>query len=131
MVRWQKAKHIPLSFQAPVSLARPANEKPDPNQISCFCPLAVVQAALTLTHLIKEARELQRRQRIVRLPFVNRSRPHCNVGAIDGKRGFVIAVQIYSIIMKLIDYKHLFCRFLGMLGSSVECYANAMLPKLS
>jgi len=131
VVRWQKARHAPFGFHARVSIARPANEKADPNPIRFFCSIAVVQVAHALTRLIEDAHGLQRRQRIDRLIFVNRSRWHCNVGAIDGKRGFVMAVHLYKRILELFDYKHLFCRYLGMLGSSVECYEDAVLPKLS
>lgn len=90
-----------------------------------------MQVAHALTQLIEDARRLQRRKGIARLPFVNRSRLHCYVGAIDGKRGFIMAVYLYSINMELYDCKRLFRSFPGMLGINVECYEDAMLPKLS
>jgi hypothetical protein len=40
-------------------------------------------------------------------------------------------VYLYSLMMKLIDYKQYFRNFTGMLGRNAECYADVMFPKLS
>jgi len=34
-------------------------------------------------------------------------------------------------MIKLVDYKQFFRSFAAMLGRSAECYADAVLPKLS
>ena len=48
-----------------------------------------------------------------------------------GKHESIMSVHIYSLRAEALDCKRDFRIFLGMIGSSVECYADAVRPKLS
>ncbi len=48
-----------------------------------------------------------------------------------GKRESITGVHKYGFIMKLIDCKHFFGFFTGMLGRNAECYADMVLSNLS
>ena len=48
-----------------------------------------------------------------------------------GKHESVMAVCLYNIFTEAFDCKKVFRFFSGMIGSSVECYADAVLPTLS
>jgi hypothetical protein len=51
--------------------------------------------------------------------------------AVALKRDSVMYVDLCRLMMKLIDYKRIFRNFTGMLGRNVECYAEAVFPRLS
>jgi hypothetical protein len=53
------------------------------------------------------------------------------LGTIATKRDSVFLIYIFIYIMKLIDYKNMFCDFIGMLRRRAECYADVVLTKLS
>ena len=47
-----------------------------------------------------------------------------------GKHETIMAVFLYSILTEAFDCKKVFRIFSGMIGSSAECYADAVLPTL-
>ena len=48
-----------------------------------------------------------------------------------GKQDFVMTVCQCSLIGETLDCERSFGCFSGMLGNSMECYADAMFPKYS
>jgi hypothetical protein len=110
---------------------RPPNEKSDPVQIRFFRTRAAMQFANSLPHLLQNFCRLPRAEDVARLTRVNDVRAKCRICVNDGNRESVMGVHRYGLRAEAIDCKCIFRIFSGMIGSSAERYADAVLPTLS
>ena len=100
-------------------------------EISFLGPWAVMQITHALLHLLQNFYRLQWGECVDRLPLVNNIVPNDGICRAAGKQDSVMTVHIYSLVAKTFDCKRVF-RFLSRtVGSSVEWYADALLPTLS